>query len=155
MLIDSITRFFGFATDFQPQSRILYKTTHTSSYTYWFLNLSAKILTKCQLPYELQARHAYILRMIAVRLGKKEGDDYLFHTASIYASNISTPSAMRSSPFCDDFNFFLCAVNGRRGDFLSSPLRKALKADEVLWGNIERALEALGPSDAAFVSDSQ
>lgn len=152
VLIDSLTRFFGFATDFQPKSRILHKTTHTSAYTYWFLRLSANILTKCLLSDELQARHAIVLRMIAVGLGKQKADDYLFHTASIYASYISTSLVMRSSPFWGDF---LRALNGRPASGRDDPseLRKALKADEVVWGNVDQALEALGRSDAASVSD--
>ena len=152
-LIDSLTRFFAFATDFQPKSQLLHKTTHTSSYTYWFLHLSANILIKCKLSEELRARHAYILHMIIVHLGKKEANDYLFHTASIYASTISTSSAMSSSPFWGDF---LRAVNNRRADFLRDDrlqLRKALKADEVVWHNINQALEAFGCSDDASMSD--
>jgi hypothetical protein len=145
VLIDSLARFFGFTMDFQPESRILRKTTHTSSYTYWFLDLSAKILTKCRLSEELQARHSYILHMIAVHLGKPKEDNYLFHTASIYARNISTSPVMRSSPFWGNF---LHALNGRRGDFLRdnpSQLCKALKADEVVWADIDWALKLLGP----------
>jgi len=140
--------------DFQPESRILRKTTHTSSYTYWFLDLSAKILTKCRLSGELQARHSYILHMIAVRLDELKVDEYLFHTASIYARNLSTSSVMRSSLFWSNF---LHALNGRRGDFIKdnpSQLCKALKANEVGWAGIDQALKALEPSDTAVMSDS-
>jgi len=98
--------------------------------------------------------------MIAVRLeknrlGERKEGDYLFHMASIYASNITTCSAMHSSPFWPDF---LHAVTCYRDDYLKdarkSPLCRAVNADEVVWVNIERALEALVPSDTAVVSDS-
>ena len=157
MLIDTLTRFFSFAIDFQPDDQIIYKTTHTSSYTYWFLNLSAKILTNCSLSEEMEARHTYILHMIAVRLGKGKAYDYLFHTASIYASIISNSPVMCKSPFWGDF---LRAVDHHHRDYLGTDLNyqqsrlcKALKADEVAWGNIDRVLTALGPSDAVLVSD--
>jgi len=87
-LIDTLSRFFSFAADFRPNSQIIGQTTHTSPYTYWFLVLSAKILTERSLSEELQARHSYILSIIAARLGKLQ-------------------KAMRSSQFCGNF---LCAV---------------------------------------------
>ena len=157
-VIDTLSHFFSFAADFQPKSQIIGQTTHTSRYTYWFLVLSAKILTERSLSEEMLARHSIILRMIAVRLGEKKKGDYLFYTASIYASRITTSSAMHSSPFWPEF---LRAVKCYRDDFLKddldhpkSPLRKAIKADEVVWGNINRELEALGPSGAVFASNS-
>jgi hypothetical protein len=123
------------------------------------LVLSAKILiTEHLLSEEMLARHSYVLHMIAIHLGETKKCDYLFHTASIYASIITTSSAMQSSQFWPDF---LRAVKCYRDNFLrgelnepESPLCKAVKADEVRWGNIDRALEALGHSDAAFTSDS-
>jgi len=149
VLISTLTRFFAFAADFQPKSQDIDRTTHTSSYTYWFLVLSAKILT-CRglLSEELQNRHAYLLAVIATRLGEDEVCDYLCLTASIYASIISESPAMRSSPFG---GYFLRAVTSHRdrfeGDLGSqrSQLRRAIKANEVAWRNIDRALEALGP----------
>jgi hypothetical protein len=154
VLIDSLTRFFGFAADFQPEDRILRKTTHTSSYTYWFLNLSANILTKCSLSEELRARHEYILHIISFHLDKPNPNEYLFYTALIYASKISTSPAMNSSDFC---GAFLSSVNCCRGYFprdKPSALCKALKADEVIRGNIDRTLKAHGRSDAVVMSDS-
>ena len=157
-LIDTLSRFFTFAADFCPNSQIIGQTTHTSSHTYWFLVLSAKIFTERSLSEELWARHSFILRTIAVCLGKKQEGDYLFYTASIYASKISTSPAMRSSHFCGNF---LRAVKCYRDDllnndpnYLKSPLRKAVCADEVVWPDIDQALEALGASDTAFTSDS-
>ena len=88
VLISTLTRFFSFAVDFHPDSHIINKTTHTSSYTYWFLVLSAEILTKCSLSKEMQARHAYLLAVIATRLNGVGACDYLVFTASIYASVI-------------------------------------------------------------------
>jgi hypothetical protein len=61
---------------------------------------------------------------------------------------------MSSSDFC---GAFLSSVNRCRDYFprdKPSALCKALKADEVAWGNIDRALQALRRSDAAVVSDS-
>ena len=46
VLIGTLTHFFTFTVDFYPESQNINKTTHTSSYTYWFLVLSAEILTK-------------------------------------------------------------------------------------------------------------
>ena len=122
-----------------------------SSYTYWFLVLSAKILT-CRglLSEELQNRHAYLLAVIATRLGEDKVCDYLCLTALIYASIISKSPAMRSSPFG---GYFFRAVTSHRdrfeGDLSSqrSKLRRAIRANEVAWRNIDRALKALGPSD--------
>jgi len=159
-LIDILSRFFSFAADFRLESQTIGQTTHTSHYTYWFLVLSAKILTKCFLSEEMLARHSYLLHMIAVRLeknrlGERKEGDYLFHMTSIYASNITTCSAMHSSPFWPDF---LRAVTCYRDDYLKdarkSPLCRAVNADEVVWVNIDRTLEALVPSDTAVVSDS-
>jgi len=59
VLIGTLIRFFGFAIGFEPESQSINKTTHTSSYTYWFLVLSANILTKCPLSEETRARHDY------------------------------------------------------------------------------------------------
>ena len=56
-LIDTLSRFFSFAADFRPTNRIIGQTTHTSRYTYWFLVLSAKILTERSLSDEMLARH--------------------------------------------------------------------------------------------------
>ncbi len=70
-------------------------------------------------------------------------------TASIYASIISRSSAMCSSPFGGNF---LRAVTRHRDRFKGDlshqqlQLRRAVKANEVAWGDIDRALEALGPS---------
>jgi len=157
-LIDTLSRFFTSAADFRPNNQIIGHTTHTSPYTYWFLVLSAKIFTERSLSEELWARHSYILGIIAVCLGKIQEGDYLFYTASIYASKISTSPAMRSSKFCSDF---LRAVKCYRDDrlkndpnHLKSLLRKAVNADEVAWVDIDQALEALGASDTAFTSDS-
>jgi hypothetical protein len=104
------------------------------------------------------ARHSYILRLIADRLGERQEGDYLFYTASIYASNITTSPTMHSSSFWPDF---IRAVKHYRDDFLKddvdylkSPLCKAVKADEVVWGNIDRAFKALKPPGAVFASDS-
>jgi len=157
-LIDTLSRFFSFAADFRPNSQIIGQTTHTSPYTYWFLVLSAKILTERSLSEELQARHSYILSIIAARLGKLQKGNYLFYTASIYAGKISPSPAMRSSQFCGNF---LCAVKCYREDhlkkdlnYLKSPLRKAVNADEVAWVDINQALEALAASDTSFKSNS-
>jgi hypothetical protein len=151
VLIGTLTCFFSFAVDFHPESQSINKTTHTSSYTYWFLVLSAKILTKCQLSNELQARHNYLLAVIATSLREDEACDYLFLTASIYASIISGSPVMCSSSFWGDF---LCAVTRHRdrlkGDLnpQRSQLCSAVKANEVAWGDIDRALEKVGrPSD--------
>jgi hypothetical protein len=157
VLIGTLTRFFTFAVDFHPESQSINKTTHTSSYTYWFLVLSAEILTKCSLSKEMQSRHAYLLAVIATRLDEGEACDYLFLTASIYASIISRSSAMCSSPFGGNF---LRAVTRHRDMFKGDlnyqqlQLRRAVKAHEVAWGDIDRALEALRPSDATFVPNS-
>jgi hypothetical protein len=149
VLIATLTRFFSFAIDFEPDDQIVHKTTHTSSYTYWFLNLSAKILTKCSLSEEMESRHTYILRMIAVRLDKGKAYDYLFHAASIYASIISNSPVMCKSPFWGDF--LRALDHHRHRDYLGTGLNyqqsrlcKALKADEVAWGNIDREITALG-----------
>jgi hypothetical protein len=158
VLIGTLTRFFAFAADFQPESQDINKTTHTSSYTYWFLVLSAKILTNGGLlSEELQKRHEYLLAVIATRLGEGEVCDYLCLTAAIYAGAISTSSAVCSSHFGGNF---LRAVTRHRDRFkgdLSNykwQLRRAVKANEVAWGAIDHALESLGPSDTAFVPDS-
>ena len=157
-LIDTLSHFFSFAADFQPKSQIIGHTTHTSQYTYWFLVLSARILTERLLTEEMVARHSYILRLIASRLGERQEGDYLFYTASIYASTITTSPTIHSSSFWPDF---IRAVKYYRDDFLKddldypkSPLRQAVKADEVVWGNIDRAFEALRPPGAVFASDS-
>jgi len=80
VLISTLTRFFSFAIDFDSKRLGINDTTHTSSYTYWFLVLSAGILTKCSLSKEMQARHAYLLAVIATRL---KVCDYLVFAASI------------------------------------------------------------------------
>ena len=154
VLLGTLTRFFSFAADFHPESQSINKTTHTSSYTYWFLVLSAEILTKCSLSKEMQARHAYLLAVLATRLGEGEACDYLFLTASIYASIISRSPAICSLPFWGDF---LRAVTRHRDKFKDDlnqeqlHLRRAVKANEIAWGDIDRALKALGPSDATSV----
>jgi len=154
VLISTLTRFFSFALDFHPESQNINNTTYTSSYIYWFLVLSADILSKCSLSKEMQARHTYLLAVITPRLHEDEACDYLVFTASIYASIISKSSAMRSSPSWGDF---LRAVTRHRdrvkGDLKhqQSQLRKAVKANEVAWGDIDSALEALGPT---FVPNS-
>ncbi len=64
---------------------------------------------------------------------------------------------MCSSPFGGNF---LRAVTRHRDRFKGnlshqqSQLRRAVKANEVAWGDIDRALEALGPSDTTFVPNS-
>jgi len=156
MLIGTLTQFFSFAADFHPDNESIttHTTTHTSSYTYWFLVLSAEILTECSLPKEMQARHTYLLAMIADRLDEDGTRDYLFLTASIYASVISKSSVMCSSPFGGDF---LGAVMRHRDRFKGnmnhqqSQLRRAIKANEVAWGSIDRAHKALGSSNTALV----
>jgi hypothetical protein len=151
VLIGTLIRFFGFAIGFEPESQSINKTTHTSSYTYWFLVLSANILTKCPLSEETRARHGYLLYLIATPLSKDKACDYLFLTALIYASIISGSSVMCLSPFWGDF---LRAVTGHRdrlkGDLnpQRSQLYKAVKANEVAWGDIDHALgKVRRPSD--------
>jgi len=154
MLIGTLTQFFNFAADFHPDNESINKTTHTSSYTYWFLVLSAEILTKCSLFEEVQARHTYLLAIIATHLDEDETRDYLFLTASIYASIISKSPVMCSSLFGTTF---LRAVMRHRDRFNSDmnhqrlQLRRAVKANEVEWRDIDRAL---GSSNAAFVPNS-
>jgi hypothetical protein len=167
MLIGTLTRFFSFAVEFDFKIHSINKTTHTSSYTYWFLVLSAQILAKCSLSKEMQARHTFLLAVIATRLDGvkacevkacdyKACDYYLFLMASIYASNISGSSVMCSSPFWGNF---LRAVMRHRDNFKDNltdqqlQLCRAVKANEVIWENIDRALEALRPSDIACVPD--
>jgi hypothetical protein len=82
VLICTLARFFSFAVDFHPESQSINKTTYTSSYTYWFLALSAEILTKCSLSTEMQARHAYLVAVIPTRPGEGEACKYFFLTAS-------------------------------------------------------------------------
>ena len=105
------------------------------------------------------ARHSSnILRLIADRLGERKEGDYLFYMASIYASIITISPTMNSSSFWPDF---IRAVQNYRDNFLKddvdhlkSPLRKAVEADEVVWGNIDRAIKALNPPSAVFASES-
>ena len=103
------------------------------------------------------ARHSNILRLVALCLEERKEGDYLFYTVSIYASIIATSPTIRSSSFWPEF---IRAVKRYRDDFLRdldhlmSPLRKAVKADEVVWGNIDRAFKALKPPGAVFASDS-
>jgi hypothetical protein len=149
VLIGTLTRFFSFAVDFHPESKSINRTTHTSSYTYWFLVLSAKILTKCQLSNEMQARHNYLLAVIATPLGGDNACDYLFFTALIYASIISGSSVMCLSPFWGDFLRAVTRHRNRQKDNQNpqrSQLRSAVKAtsDEILWGDIDRALGQVG-----------
>lgn len=161
-LINTLTRFFTFAADYHPDKQDLNRTTHTSSYTYWFLNLSANILSKGSLSEEMLARLSYILYVITVRLDEEKEHDYLFLTASIYAAKIiSSSSPMLSSPFWAGFLSSLkkyhCKFPGNEPDNRESRLsmRKALKANEVAWPDIDRALEDLkSSSEAALVSDS-
>lgn len=86
--------------------------------------------------------------MISVRLNERQkGDYYLFCTASIHASIISTCPEMHSLQFLGDF---LCAVKCYH-DFLGddhckSQLWEAVKADEVEWGSIERVIKTLDAS---------
>jgi hypothetical protein len=137
VLIGTLTRFFSFAAHFDPEIQSINKTTHTSSYTYWFLVLSAEILTKCSLSEETQARHAYLLAVIAARLDEDKACDYLVLTALIYASIISRSSAMYLSPFGGNF---LRAVTRHRDRFKGnlsekqSQLYRAVKANEVAMG---------------------
>jgi len=158
VLIGTLTRFFSFAVEFRPESQCINKTTHTSSYTYWFLVLSAEILTRCSLSEEMQARHAYLLTVITTCLNEGKGSYYLFLTASIYASIISKSSAMYSSP--SGFKFLRAVTRYRdelKGDLThqQAQLRRAVKANEVAWDHIDRALqEAAKLSDAAFVPNS-
>lgn len=155
VLIGTLTRFFSFAVDFHPGSKGINRTTHTSSYTYWFLVLSANILTKRSLSEkmseEMKARHDYLLDVIATPLGEDKASDYLFFTASIYASIISRSSALCSSPFGGKFLSAVTRHHDRlKGDLdrQRSQLRGAVKANEVAWGDIDHALGRLGrPSD--------
>ncbi|KAG6827994.1 hypothetical protein H0H92_009723 [Tricholoma furcatifolium] len=145
VLIDSLTHFFDFATRFQPDNQSLdIMTTHTSAYTYSFLTLSANILCKCPLSVKLQHRHEYMLYMISLHLDKEESSEYLFHTASIYASRISistSESTLRSS---QNWANFLRLVHRRHSRAQpTSQLWRALKADEVVWSDIDRAFAAL------------
>lgn len=158
LLIGTLTHFFTFAVDFHPKNQSINKTTYTSPYTYWFLVLSAEILTKCSLSKEMQARHAYLLALIAIRLDEIKVCDYLVLTASIYASIISKSSAMCSLSFGGNF---LRAVMRHRDRFegdlkhQQSQLRRALKANEIVWADIDRALKALRPPDATSVPNSE
>jgi len=105
----------------------------------------------------MQARHAYLLAVIAAALDEGNACDYLVLTASIYASIISRSPAMYSSQIGGDF---LRAVTRHRDRFKGNPskkqskLHKAVKANEVAWVDIDRALEALSPPDTAFVPNS-
>jgi hypothetical protein len=151
VLIGTLTCFFSFAARFHPETESIDKTTHTSSYTYWFLVLSARILSKCSLSKEMRARHDYLLFVIATTLSEDTACDYLFLTASIYASIISRSSAMCSSTFWGDF---LRAVTRHRerlkGDLNPQRLQlyRAVKANEVAWGDIDHALGKVSrPSD--------
>ena len=142
VLICTLARFFSFAVDFHPESQSINKTTHASSYT-----LSAEVLTKCSLSKHMQAMHAYLLAVIATRLGEGEACKYLFLMASIYASIISRSSTLCSSLFRGNF---LRAVACHRDRFKHDlnrqqlQLCRAVKANEVTWGDVDRALEALG-----------
>ena len=151
-LIGTLTHFFAFAAKFRPESQCINKTTHTSSYTYWFLDLSARILTRCSLPKEMQNRHAYILDVIAIHLGDGKVRDYLFLTASIYASIISTSPAVYSS---EDGHDFLRAVkryrDGLKDNSNRQQLYDALRVGEIEWAAIDRALER---AEAGSMSDS-
>ena len=148
-LIGMLTHFFAFAANFCPESECINKTTYTSSYTYWFLDLSARILTSCSLSKEMKNRHAYILDVIAIHLGDRKVRDYLFLTASIYASIIST------SPAVQDGRDFLRAVkhyhDGLKDDSNRQQLYEALRVGEIEWAAIDRALE---PAEAGSVSNS-
>ena len=148
-LIGTLTHFFAFAANFCPESQCINKTTYTSSYTYWFLDLSARILTSCSLSKEMKDRHAHILDVIAIHLGDGKARDYLFLTASIYASIIST------SPAVQDGHDFLRAVkhyhDRLEDDSNRQQLYEALKVGEIEWAAIDRALEL---AEAGFVSDS-
>lgn len=156
VLISTLTRFFTFAINFQPEKEILNKTTHTSEFTYYFLEMSANILTKCSLSEEMQARHGYILQTIAIRLDEGKERDYLFFTASIYASSISVHSA--GSPLSRSCRNFLQAVKSYHSKFPESnqnpELYVAVLANEVGWDDINTALEPPGPSNTAVKSES-
>ena len=147
VLIGTLTCFFNFAAYFDPKSESIDRTTHTSSYTYWFLVLSARILTTCSLSEEMRARHDYLLFVITTTLGEDTACDYLFLTASIYASIISRSSAMCSSPFWGNF---LRAVMRHRDRFKGdlnpqrAQLYRAVKANEVVWGDTHHALAKVG-----------
>ncbi|KAF8335573.1 hypothetical protein F5887DRAFT_1251225 [Amanita rubescens] len=154
VLIGTLIRFFSFARDFHPDSQSINKTTHTSSYTYWFLVRSAEILTGCSLSNEMQARHGYLLTVITNYLNEGKGSYYLFLTASIYASTISQSSAMCSSSSGREFLRVVTRHPHRDGlkDDLQSQLHGAMKANEVAWGCIN--LAAFGSSDAASVPNA-
>ena len=97
----------------------------------------------------MKNRHAYILDVIAIHLGDGKVRDYLFLTAWIYASIIST------SPAVQDGRDFLCAVkhyrDGLKDDSNRQQLYEALRVGEIEWAAIDRALE---PAEAGSVSDS-
>jgi hypothetical protein len=143
VLIGTLIGFFGFTKVFKPESQSINRTTHTSSYTYWFLVLSANILTKCPLSEETRARHDYLLYLIATSLSKDKACDYLFLTALIYASIISGSSVMCLSPFWGDFLRAVTLHRDRlKGDLnpQRSQLCRAVKTNEVAWGDINHAL---------------
>ena len=100
----------------------------------------------------MQNRHTYILDVIAIHLGDGEERDYLFLTASIYASIISTSPVARSS---EDGRHFLDIVKRYHGGSKDDPNRQqlcgALRVDEVAWAAVDRAL---GPADAGSASNS-
>lgn len=151
VLIGTLIRFFTYAVDFHPESQIMDKTTYTSSYTYRFLVLSAEILTECSLSllsHAMQARHAYLLTVITTRLDQDKACDYLLITAWIYASIISK-SKVCSSPSGAKFLRTVASRRDKLADLKQQQrqLWDALKADEVRWNNIDRAIA----SDAPFV----
>ncbi|PPQ85215.1 hypothetical protein CVT25_010085, partial [Psilocybe cyanescens] len=145
-LIGTLACFFSCAAEYQPggHDHAIGATTHTFSYTCWFLTLSVKIIANCSLSREILARHTYILSRITSCFAERKDCDHLFYVASIYASNITTTSAINSSPF---WNEFLRSVT-----LYHSTLTQ--KTREI-WLPLPRALKAaLGPAGPASSFDS-
>ena len=124
--------FFHFRMTFQPRSDSIDHTTHTSSYTFWFLKYFAEILARCF----QSSIHAYMLKSITSKLGEldtQEPSHYLFFTSSIYASTISTSESHRKITWLDDL---LRSLDDYRNKFPTdpkSPLGIALRFGEVEW----------------------
>ncbi|PPQ83068.1 hypothetical protein CVT25_003777 [Psilocybe cyanescens] len=99
VLVDTLE---SFLVTLEGHSQVICPTTYTSSYTHWFLTLSARIIASCSLSDKILARHAYILSRITSCSGKRRDCDNLFYVASIYVSNITTCAAINSSPFWNE-----------------------------------------------------
>ncbi|PPQ80948.1 hypothetical protein CVT25_014705 [Psilocybe cyanescens] len=159
-LIETLASFFSYAAEYQPEEHghAIRATTYTSSYTYWFLTLSAKIIASCSLSSEILARHTYILSRITSCFGERKNCDYLFYVTSIYASNITASAAITSSVFWNEFlhsvMHYRSTLMQEKPENLKLPLPRALKAGEIVWSNFNRALAALGPAGPASSSDS-